>query len=717
MMNDEQGLLSMVEAAAAGEADPSESRAARVKEILDKIISAKKFHSEAFKRMKENQRLAREGAKKGWGKEKYRVNIMQRHIKQKTAALYAKNPRAVAKINPRLYYQLWSGDIQDLQQAVVTMQQAQAAGIRPGMIGQLVAMATGQQALMAQFQQAQALMADVQQAEEKKKQLIKIGKTLEILFEYYMNDQMPGFKLQMKQLVRRAITCTVGYIKLGFQREMSKTPEVIQQINDATARLAHMQRIMDGIEAGDIEQTSAEAEELKGMLEVLQNQNELVLREGLTFNFPQSTSIIIDPSCTQLRGFMGANWVAEEFLLSADQITELFGTDVKKTDAKEYEPDGKQRKATDGSTENKGSCLYRVYEFYDKLAGMLNVVLEGHDDFLQEPAEPVVYTEQFFPYYALTFNDLEDDESLYSPADLELIEHIQYTVNGARQALAEHRNANRPKFALAKGMLEDDEKAKLQTNTTNAVIEINALAQGAKIDDILQAIKGAPIDNNLYDTNYLLNDLQIVLGAPESTFGATSGDTATEVADAAGARTASTASNVDDFDEFFTEVSRAAGQILLLEMAPESVTEIVGPGAMWPSLSRSDVAREITLTIEAGSSGKPNKGQDTANMERLIPLLIQVPGISPLWLAKQVVKRMDEHVDLDEALAQDMPSMIAINAATKQAPAGEGVAGEAQPGQTNDQGEGGANNQEKPVGSRGGAQPANGDNTGAVVTG
>lgn len=103
-------------------------------------------------------------------------------------------------------------------------------------------------------------------------------------------------------------------------------------------------------------------------------------------------------------------------------------------------------------------------------------------------------------------------------------------------------------------------------------------------------------------------------------------------------------------------------------------------------------------------------------MERLIPLLIQVPGISPLWLAKQVVKRMDENVDLDEAIAEDMPSMIAMNTLAKGGAGGKTVAGGAQQGQSNATGEGGQNNEEKPITGPGGPQPANCDNTGAVAS-
>jgi hypothetical protein len=46
-------------------------------------------------------------------------------------------------------------------------------------------------------------------------------------------EAKPGFKLQMKQMVRRARTTGVGYVKLGFQREM----ELSEQQASPTSRL------------------------------------------------------------------------------------------------------------------------------------------------------------------------------------------------------------------------------------------------------------------------------------------------------------------------------------------------------------------------------------------------------------------------------------------------------------------------------------------------
>ena len=63
----------------------------------------------------------------------------------------------------------------------------------------------------------------------------------------------------------------------------------------------------------------------------LQAMNEpmIILREGLVFDFPEADSIIIDPMCRQLRGFVGAAWVAQAVPPSADEVKEICSVDVK----------------------------------------------------------------------------------------------------------------------------------------------------------------------------------------------------------------------------------------------------------------------------------------------------------------------------------------------------------------------------------------------------
>jgi hypothetical protein len=187
------------------------------------------------------------------------------------------------------------------------------------------------------------------------------------------------------------------------------------------------------------------------------------------------------------------------------------------------------------------------------------------------------------------------------------------------------------------------------------------LQPGQDINTVLQGVKGVPVDPNLYEVNPVFQDLLRVLGDQQADLGGTAGNTATETNLAASAKATSTGSQVDDIDDTLTAIARAASQILLLNVSEETVKQIVGPGAVWPSLSKAEVARDIFLDIEAGSSGRPDQARELQNFERLAPILMQLPGVTPTWMAKQAIKRLDDSVDVDEAIADGAPSILAIN--------------------------------------------------------
>jgi hypothetical protein len=41
---------------------------------------------------------------------------------------------------------------------------------------------------------------------------------------------------------------------------------------------------------------------------------------------------------------------------------------------------------------------------------------------------------------------------------------------------------------------------------------------------------------------------------------------------------------------------------------------------------------------------------------------MQIPGINPMWMAKQAIQRWDDNVDLTDAIAAGVQSIMAMNA-------------------------------------------------------
>lgn len=696
--------------ASSGYSDVPERDLKLVADIIRKIKDDKNHHKKAFDRMRRDMKVAMWGADdEEWAKENYRANIAGRHVKMKTAALYAKNPKAVARRRPTIDFVLWDEDPQSLQMAMQTVamatQMLQQAAADPMAPVPPVDPMTGQPQMPPEVMQAQELIADFQQGMARRQMLTKLGKTLEILFEYSLREQKPlDFKTGMKSLVRRTCTTGVGYVELGYQRETGPRPGMTEKLADARARLDHLRVLAEKVSSGEINEFDAEMAELEHSIRQLESEPEIVVREGLIVDYPQSTKVIPDRFCTSLVGFVGARHLTIEYTYTCEEVQELFGVDVSDSYIAYKATKGSQSyvSSEDGvdmqmaDPEKKKDGLVCVWKHFDKASGLVYFVADGYKEFLRPPAAPDVFVEGFWPVYALTFNAVESESELFPPSDVALMLDMQREYNRARQGLREHRQAARPRWVYPNGALGSEEDPMMLAKMKPFEALGLSIDPQAKVQDIFQAFPVPGVDPNLYETNQLFTDMQLVAGAQEAQFGATSNSTATEASIAANASNASDSSSVDDLDAFLTCIARDAGQILMRMMPEERVMQIVGPGGVWPELSLTDLVSEVSLEVEAGSTGKPNQAVEINNWKQMLPFLIQMPGINPLWLARETVRRLDDKLDLTEAIGQGIPSIAMMNQQAQPAQ------GENDP---NQQGSEGANNAEKPQGEAGSDAP------------
>lgn len=620
-----------------------DSEKARVMEWLDKIAHAERLYRPAFKRMRDCMDLVAFGGSKQWtDAEKYVVPVIARHINLAVAQLYAKDPRVVVKRKERMLYTVWDGRPDTIAQAKLA---ADAALVDP--------MADPVGAEMARMN-FDAIMQDVTAAAEYNLMADRTAKTLQLLWAHFMAEQTLGTKKQLKALVRRTKTTGVGYVKLGFQRQYEPSPEMDSRIQDITQQIANAQQLQREVDRGDVQEDSPEVEELRSTLEALQKQVPLA-REGLVLSYPRSTRVIIDPACDNLTTLSGSKWLAEMFLLTCREIEAIYGVKVDGSKAKamaafEMESDKSRRKGA-----------LRVYEVQDKETGTFFTICEGHDGYLKRPDLPPVLLERFFNVFTLVFNDVEHETELFPASDVWRARHMQDEYNRSREGRREHRVAARPYYVSQKGMLEDEDKDRLAGHAAHEIVELNSLPDGQSVDKVLQRGPVANIDPNLYEVETINTDFLRTVGSQEANLGGLSGATATESSIAESSRVSSIADNVDDLDELLSDLARNGGQVLLHEMSKQTVLEIVGPGAVWPDAppSRKELADELMLSIKAGSSGRPNKAAEIANIERAVPFLVQTPGINPKPLVEKYADLLD--IDIDELYLEGALSIVAQN--------------------------------------------------------
>lgn len=660
--------------------DVPEQRRRLVEEWCEKITAAEKHYEETFKQMRTSQDFAMYGADKDWiDSNKYTVPILPRYINQSVSTLYARNPKTTYKRKQRLLYQMWDGRSDSLQAAMQMARLGDGASM--------------------------ALIQEVLSVRQQNMLLDRMGETLNILWQYYLDEQSANFKQQLKLALRRAKVCKVAYVKLGYQRALEPRPEITARIDDVTSKVAEVEKTLAEIAEGELyDEQSAKLEELRLNLQDLERDEMLVVREGPVFDFPKSDHIIVDPKCVHLKSLSGAEWIAHKFEMTPDDIEKVFQVDVGQQYT-QFAPDGNPY-----SKDCEKQARAHVYEVQDKKNQQVFFICKGYKDFLREPATPEIWTERFWSIFPIVFNETEHYKEIYPRSDVEQAADIQREYNRSREELKQHRIAARP-FYVTGAQLDETEKSKLSVHASHEIVTLPTLGPDADVSKLVQRGPVAPIDPNLYETEQHFGDLMRVIGYQEAQIGATSGSTATESSIAQQSQSVSQSDNVDDFDEMLTELARAGGQVLLMNVTKETVIEIVGEGAVWPDTpeSREQAAKEIMLEVEAGSTGRPNQAAELANMERGMPFIQNLPGINPMPIGKRYLELLN--IDVEDAFAENLPSITALNAIiTKMAtgnPAASGAAPTGDPAtDPASQGQQGANNAPAAAQTQPGPQPA-----------
>lgn len=632
--------------------EPDELTIKTVKQWSQRVKKARTKWASEFKRMRENMEFSAGlqwmGQNSMVEEDRYVANLVLRTINQKKSVLYCRNPKAIAQRRKRLDFALWDGKVETLISCLQRVQTSAGHDI-----------------------EAMAILNDYMQGSQRRDIIDKVCKTLEVVYQWNLDEQQPAFKGQMKDLVGRTITCGVGYVRVNFARTLENRLSSSEVNDSAIDRAKRAKMILDRLESGAIDETDPAVEQLKWLTNSLGSIGEEYqdVNERLMFDFPPATSIIPDPRVRSLRGFVGARWLAQEFLLPLDDVNAFFGSNIKPGgDLMEYQDSGVPVESgavgdKDGKVEQPTICVWEIFDLNTKTHFF---ICDGWKDYLQapEPVEPS--TKHFWPIVALTFNQVESEPgqkvSPFPPSDVDLIKSAQKEWNRTREALREHRKAAAPKY-LTSSDLTDKDKENVESAAPHTVVKLQGVPANSDVSRVFVPIQMAGINPVMYDTTPLQDDILQTSGMQEANLGPVSGKgTATASSIAEQSRLTNSSSNVDDIDDFLTEIAQMAGEMLLKECSESTVKRIAGVGALWPTQNHEDFVNEIYLEIVAASSGRPNKAMDIANFERMAPTLLQA-GANPQAIIREAIKRLDDSAEPEQFFPLGLPSQPIVNGA------------------------------------------------------
>ena len=639
--------------------DNSDADSSLLKKMREKVVAAEKLYKDFFDLIDQWEQLAKFGClKENVGR--YKANVTDQVIQQLVASLYAQNPKVKASIRERIDYTAWNGDATQLDAAIAVVRMAPelaANGINPQ---------------TPQIMEADAIVQDAYAVHKYREFLERKGKTLELAYLYFLDEQSEDFFSNFQQVIRRALISAIGWVKLGFQRETEFDSVTERKIGDQRAQIKRAESLDN--KEGSEEDRAADIEEKKRILEGLEAQ-EVVLREGLIFDFPLVRNVIIDPKATSWSDLTSADWMNEIHHLTKKEMGDEFpDLDLEKLDnantadgnkIKVHPTEKEEKSGTKASRGMSKEDFYRVYEFYSKIDGLCYWFMDGYDEYLREPGVPNVDVEGFFPYENLIFNPNENVDDTTPVSDVSKMRDAQEALNQKRQWSLDHTKHSLPKYlALAQNLDEEVKSALKKADEVGLTILLKQITDGQKLGDIFEKMETVGLDPNLYATYEQTQDITMSTNASQSQVGSSTKGTATGESIAQSFYTNVTGVKKATVDKLLNRISRKASQILQTEMSAESIQEIVGRGAVWEESSRADIHKEVYLKIEAGSSGLPNEAEELMKAEKLLPLMLQNQRVDPMWLAETMVKLMDSKVDLSSAILES-PALAVENASTE----------------------------------------------------
>lgn len=514
--------------------------------------------------------------------------------------------------------------------------------------------------------------------------------------ETVINAHFKKAKLKQrgKGVVRAALTCSYGVLKVVYQRDIDTDPVIHARLKDAQDNLARIDALLSAVQ-DDEQRSSLEAErmELAETIEGYQSGCEPEKLDGLVIDRLLTEHVIIDPDTVDFDDIDSAAWMCQCIPMSREFVEQTYKVKINGaavySDERKIESKALGANPGDREQENDDDRVM-VFEIWDARAQRVYTMVDGCPFFIREPYTPIKVGNRWFPFFFLTFSQV--DGKVIAPSFVDLIEQLQEEHNDIRTREREHRDICKPGWITSASV----EKKDIDQFAISGIGDIVVLKsdEGEDIRAKFIPKQYPPIDASLYDTTHIRQDFEEVGGlqdAMRSTF--VKAKTATEANIMQESLSSRTAAFRDSVEDFLQDIAQYTAAILLNELDETHVAEIMGehqqitdqmgmvvgvePAYAWPQLTNEKLARMVEVKIEAGSTGSPNKQVEQENWQKVLPQVLQLEQLvyqykmqgidtNPLEiLLRETVRRFDDRLD-PESLIPDLTQFLQQQAQAQQ---------------------------------------------------
>lgn len=530
--------------------------------------------------------------------------------------------------------------------------------------------------------------------------------------EKVTNRQLTDAKLKKraKATVKAALTCSLGILKVMYQRDKKEDPAIKSRIEDTQDNIEEVERLMlainDPLQRSDLE---VEKRKLEETMSALREKVEIVAAEGMVIDRVMSDMLLMDDAVTEFDDYVDADWLAQIIPMRKSSAEGQYK--VKLDGAATYRGMADSDSASSGKVfagrdTSKSDPMICVVEIWDKRSQRVYTIAEGCNFFLRDPYSPKAVGERWYPFFILPFQTV--DGHVVAPSLVCLTEQLQEEHNDTRDKENAHRDLIKPGWYADKGEVKQKD---METFTHAQFGEVTLLdCNGKPIEQVIRPKQHPAIDPALYDTSKVRYDWEQVTNLQDAARSSVvQPKTATEASIMQQNLSGKVSEFRDSVEDFMQEISQYATQIELMELTEVQVERIMGPHKIgpltrqeinpltgqktevpvidpstgqpmegvtepsydWPQLSRDEIFDMVQLQIRAGTTGEPDKLDQQETWLKLLPAIqpligqimqIQATGgdAQPfINLLKETIVRFDEKLDVEQFIpkAPAMPAM------------------------------------------------------------
>lgn len=518
------------------------------------------------------------------------------------------------------------------------------------------------------------------------------GKTMEIIVSHLLRSAR--LKRKAARLVRSALSVGVGWLKATWQERWDTDPHIKDQLSDSQQNLAQIGALIKQIQSGEVKDLAAATARLTELQMGMATRTERLIATGMALDVINPEDMVFSLDCDSVMDADSSSWMGNRYFLHVDIALADFPelTEEQINAATAYAP-RKPRKRKDQDTngevanvseddadayikgvgedigKNKFLCCW---EIWDGEANTFFTLIEGIGDrFAQRPAPPPTPTERFYPYFGLSFTEVDGER--HPQSLVQRSSKLQDEVERSMTALITHRRRAIPKMGFDATKVSKATVKMLEGGVTQEFVAIKFVGgvdpERSDLDKVLFPIAYNPVDMALYGTEPFVRAMETVWGIQEAlTSTVQVAKTATEADIQQAGTQAKTGFKRDQLEDVLSDLGAYTAQIASYKLDQAKVRSIAGVEAFWiQTQSPEELDQMLSIEVRAGSSGKPDSaarreawGATMPQIEKMIQAIAQLRGSSPLDVANcleelllETADRMGDRLDAKRFIPQE----------------------------------------------------------------